>query len=89
MFLWLNHKGDAVHWDKIDLARHHNQSVKDEPILKAIASFDSNTSSYTEVRWLDNQRFLVVYDRLANGWNAIPADSKATNSIWIVRGRIK
>jgi len=88
LFLWLNHKGDAIRWDKIDLVKHHNQWVKDEPILKAVASGDSNSSSYTEVRWLDNQRFLVVYDRLANGWNAIPADSKATNSIWIVRGRI-
>jgi hypothetical protein len=89
LFIWINTKGDAARWDKVDLVRHHNQWVKDEPILKAVASFDSNTSSYTEIRWLDDQCFLVVYDRLANGWNAIPADSEATNSIWCVRGRIK
>jgi hypothetical protein len=89
LLLWLNRQGDAVRWDKIDLARHHNQWIKDEPILKAVAAFDSNTSSYTEVRWLDDQRFLVVYDRLANGWHAIPADSTATNSIWVVRGQLR
>lgn len=89
LFIWINRRGDAVGWEKIDLARHHNQWVEDEPILKAVAAFDSNTSSYTEVRWLDDQRFLVVYDRLANGWHAIPADSHATNSLWVVRGRVK
>jgi hypothetical protein len=30
-----------------------------------------------------------VYDRLAYGWKAIPANSKATNSIWIVHGRVE
>jgi hypothetical protein len=88
LFLWLNAKGDAQRWDKIDLAKHHNEWIKEEPILKAIAGFDSNTSAYTEVRWLDDRRFVIVYDRLANGWNAIPADSKATNTIWLVQGRI-
>jgi len=89
LFLWLNTKGDAQHWDKIDLVKHHNEWVKDEPILKAVAAFDSNTSSYTEVCWLDERRFVVIYDRLANGWNAIPANSKATNSLWIVQGRVR
>ena len=89
LFLWINRQGDAAHWDKIDLVRHHNQWIKDEPILKAVAGFDSNSSSYTEVRWLDERRFLVVYDRLAYGWKAIPANSKATNSIWIVHGRVE
>jgi len=27
----------------------------------------------------------VIYDRLANGWNAIPNGSKDTNSIWVVK----
>ncbi|MCS6849608.1 MAG: glycoside hydrolase [Gemmataceae bacterium] len=88
VFLWFNLKGDAVRWDPIDLQAHHNKWVKDEPILKAVASGDSNSSSYTEVRWLDDNQFLVIYDRLAYGWGAIPANSKATNSIWVVRGSI-
>lgn len=89
LYVWLNRNGDAARWDRIDLQAHHNTWVQDEPIVKAQPSFDSNTSSYTEVRWLDDRHFLVIYDRLANGWQAIPADSKATNSIWVVRGRIE
>jgi hypothetical protein len=87
--LWLNRKGDARQWDSIDLAAHHNAHVKDEPIKKADASPGSNSSSYTEVRWLDARHVLVIYDRLANGWKAIPADSKETNSIWVVRGEVE
>ncbi|MFQ3592376.1 MAG: sialidase family protein [Gemmataceae bacterium] len=89
LFLWLNRKGDALRWDKIDLQAHHNKYIKKEPILKAAAFFESDTSCYTEVRWLDDKRFVVLYDRLANGWKAIPADSKATNSVWIVHGRME
>jgi hypothetical protein len=37
---------------------------------------------------VDERHFLVVYDRLAMGWKAIPPDSKETNSVWIVRGRV-
>ncbi|MDW8196384.1 MAG: sialidase family protein [Gemmataceae bacterium] len=87
--LWLNKKGDASQWGSIDLAAHHNAFVKDEPITKAEVLFDSNTSAYTEVRWLDAQHFLVMYDRLANGWKAIPSDSKLTNSVWVVRGKVE
>lgn len=87
--LWLNQKGDARQWGSIDLAAHHNAHVKDEPITKADASPQSNTSSYTEVRWLDARHFLVIYDRLANGWKAIPADSREANSIWVVRGQVE
>ncbi len=87
--LWLNREGDAVRWDKIDLQAHHNKWVKDEPIARAIAGFNSNSTAYTEVRWVDDQHFLVIYDRLANGWHPIPAESKATNSVWVIRGRVE
>ncbi len=89
LYIWLNDQGDAVHWDKIDLQAHHNKWVKDEPITRAIAAFNSNTTSYTEVRWMDDRHFLVIYDRLANGWQPIPAESKATNSVWVIRGRVE
>jgi hypothetical protein len=28
---------------------------------------------------------LYIYDRIPFGWNAIPADSAETNSVWVVR----
>lgn len=87
--LWLNRRGDAQKWESIDLMAHHNKHVKTDPMKKAQAAFDSNTSAYTEVLWLDDQHFLVIYDRLANGWKPIPKDSKETNSVWVVRGKIE
>ncbi|MCS7271011.1 MAG: glycoside hydrolase, partial [Gemmataceae bacterium] len=88
LFLWLNRAGDVRRWDRLDLQAHHNQWAKTDPITKAQLPSDSNTSSYTEVRWLDRRSFVVIYDRLANGWRAIPPDSTATNSIWLVHGTI-
>ncbi|MCS7167292.1 MAG: hypothetical protein RMI91_11515 [Gemmatales bacterium] len=88
LFLWLNRAGDVRRWDRLDLQAHHNQWVKTDPIIKAQPAFDSNTSSYTEVRMLDQRSFVVIYDRLAHGWRAIPPDSTETNSIWVVRGTV-
>jgi hypothetical protein len=85
----LNQQGDARRWGSIDLAAHHNAHIKDEPIRKAEASQVSNTSAYTEVRWLGARHFLVIYDRLPNGWKVIPGASKETNSIWVVRGKVE
>ncbi len=89
LYVWLNSQGDAVRWHRIDLQAHHNKWVKEEPILLAVASGKSNSTSYTEVRWLDDRHFLVIYDRLANGWSPIPKDSKGTNSVWVVRGQVE
>jgi hypothetical protein len=83
--VWLNRKGDAQRWESIDLLAHHNAQIPDKPIRPN----QTNTSSYTDVRWLDDRHFLVIYDRIPNGWKAIPADSKETNSVWVVRGRIE
>ena len=89
LFVWLNHEGDAVRWDKIDLQAHHNKWVQDEPIASVIPAGNSGSTAYTEVRWLDDRHFLVIYDRLANGWQPISGTSTATNSVWVVRGRLE
>lgn len=43
------------------------------------------TTGYTEVAVVDDTHLLIIYDRVPNGWVAIPADSKETNSVWVVR----
>lgn len=88
LLLWWNPQGDAIRWHKVDVQAHHNRWIPDDPISKAIVGFDSNSSSYTEIRWIDDRHFLMLYDRLASGWQAIPKNSPATNSVWIVHGRI-
>jgi len=87
--LWLNRAGDAKQWGEIDLAAHHSACVPAEPIRKAEVSNTADTSAYTEVRWLDATHFLVIYDRLAAGWKALPAGSKESNSVWVVRGTVE
>lgn len=67
------------------LAAHHNAYIKYELIKQT----EPDTSSYTEVRWLDDQRFVVIYYRIPHGWNAIPTDSIETNSVWVIHGSVE
>ena len=34
---------------------------------------------------MDDSHLIIMYDRIPNGWNPIPAESTETNSIWVVR----
>ncbi len=80
IYLWLNHDGTGLTWDKFDVVANHNEFVPEETIADA-----GKSSSYTEVVVLDEQHLLLIYDRIPHGWSAIPADSKETNSVWVVR----
>lgn len=80
IFAWLNRDGTGKDWLQVDLQGHHN---KHQP-ADAITATD-RTTSYTEVESLDERSVIVIYDRLANGWNAIPEGSTETNSIWVVK----
>lgn len=81
IFLYLNAAGDAKTWEKVDLMAHHNATVPTKETIVAVG----NTSAYTEVVALDDKNLLVIYDRIPHSWNAIPNDSKETNSVWVVR----
>jgi hypothetical protein len=80
LFLWLNPDGAAAAWHKLDVLANHNAHRPDEPIRHA-----GNTSSYTEVVRLDPSHLLYIYDRIPFGGSAIPADSRETNAVWVVR----
>jgi hypothetical protein len=43
------------------------------------------TSAYTEIVPVDDHNLLCVFDRIPHGWDAIPAESKDVNSVWVVR----
>lgn len=83
LFAWFNADGAGTSWQPIDLALNHNATCPDDPITDAKPG--GNTSSYTEVVSLGDGNLLVIYDRLARGWKAIPPDSPETNSVWVVR----
>ena len=79
LYLWINADGNGKAWQEVDIRRHHNACVN-EKILR-----HDHTSSYTEVVALDEAHLLYIYDRIPHGWAAIPAGSKDTNSVWVVR----
>ncbi|MFN0195275.1 MAG: sialidase family protein [Planctomycetaceae bacterium] len=84
LYLWLNRDGKGLEWNKFDVLDNHNEFVPAEKITDA-----GKTSAYTEVVALDEQHLLYIYDRIPHSWSAIPADSKETNSIWVVRVTIE
>lgn len=80
IFLWLNPQGTGQEWQAVDLLAHHNACKPQESINRA-----RHTTSYTQVVVLDEQRLLVIYDRVPFGWHYIPKNSSDTNSVWVVR----
>jgi hypothetical protein len=83
VFVWLNLDGTGRSWQPIELAANHNAAHPGDPITNKAAG--GHSSSYTEVVSLGGGDLLVIYDRLARGWQAIPKDAPETNSVWVVR----
>jgi hypothetical protein len=80
IYAWFNRDGTGKDWQSIDLKAHHNTCRPTEKIGPP-----ERTSSYTEIVALDERNLLCIYDRIPNGWHALPKDSKYTNSVWVVR----
>jgi hypothetical protein len=80
LFLWINADGSGKEWQRVDVLAHHNATHPEEPIRQP-----GHTTSYTEIAALDDSHLITMYDRVPHGWNAIPAVSADTNSIWVVR----
>ena len=86
LHLWLNTDGSAQRWQGIDMLAHHNACHPNETIAPSPEhNHQQQTSAYTEVIAVDDHHFLYLYDRLANGWHAIPEEMADTNSVWLVR----
>lgn len=85
IFLWLNPDKRGEKWEKIDLRANHNAT---RPDVAFAAELWSGTTAYTEVVALDENTLMVIYDRAPHGWEALPADSKETNSVWVVRAHV-
>jgi BNR repeat-like domain len=80
VFAWFNRDGTGTNWVGVDLKTHHNNTTPREQMGPL-----ERTSSYSEVVALDDTHLLCIYDRIPHGWHAIPAESKDTNSVWVVR----
>lgn len=84
LFLWLNRDGSGRSWQAVDVMKNHNAMLPDEPIKAP-----GNTSSYTEIVVPDANHLIYIYDRIPRGWQAIPAGSPETNSVWVVQATIE
>lgn len=85
LFLWIDRDGDGKKWQRVDMRANHNACQPDDAITKVTTEGDSNTTAYTRIVQTGDNRLLYVYDRIPNGWRAIPKDSPATNSVWVMR----
>jgi len=86
LHLWLNADGSSLTWQHIDMQTHHNTCHPRETIAPYTEhNHQQQTSAYTEVIAVDDQHFLYLYDRIANGWHPIPEEMDDTNSVWLVR----
>jgi len=86
LHLWLNADGSSLTWQHIDMQTHHNTCHPREVIAPYTEhNHQQQTSAYTEVIAVDDQHFLYLYDRIANGWHPIPEEMDDTNSVWLVR----
>ena len=80
LFVWVSVDGSGQDWQRVDVLAHHNATHPEEPITPS-----GLTTSYTELAVLDDTHLICLYDRIPHSWEAIPADSADTNSIWAVR----
>lgn len=91
--LWINTDGTYEKWQKIDIADHHNACHPTDPITKrslVTAGWAGiQTTGYTEVVAIDDHTLLMVYDRLARGWDVISDGRDESNSVWAVCIRVE
>ena len=91
--LWVNADGKGAEWTAIDIADHHTACHPGDPILKRSLVDDKwwtiNTTGYTEIVSLGGPYLLMIYDRLAKGWDVIRDDENESNSVWVLRARIE
>ena len=89
LHLWFNADGDAQTWQGIDMLAHHNACHPGESIaVHSDHNHRQQTTAYTEVVAWDEESFLYLYDRCANGWHPIPESMDDTNSVWLVRVKV-
>lgn len=88
LYLWINRAGDGKAWDQVDIQQHHNALISDEPIEPLNAGTTNRSTCYSKIVTVGDSELLYVYDRIPHGWDAIPENAAATNSIWAVRVKL-
>ena len=92
LFLWVCADGAGGRWERLNLAEHHNASIRDaslhysDAFCKAAERVKPDQStSYTGIRAIGPDEALVCYDRLANGWSGAPGPWGDCDAVFSVR----
>ncbi len=89
--LWLSTDERARSWEHIDIVEHHNRWAPDATYRIQLAETmdekrhtTDQTSAYTELVEVTPNRLLLVYDRIAFGWQAVPPESSERSRIFVM-----
>lgn len=92
LFVWVCTDGEGKGWERFNLAEHHN-SVRSDlhyegGFCEAKAMKPPQCTSYTGMA-LFGDDVLIVYERLANGWNGAPGRWGEEDVVFSVRMRAR
>ncbi len=91
LFVWTCSDGEGKHWERVNLAQHHNLHVPDpalhfaEALCEGRGADPAPTTSYTGMAAIGPDEALVCYDRLGNGWAGAPGTYGAFDAVFSVR----
>lgn len=95
LFLWACADGEGKHWDRLNLAEHHNAFTADTslhyspPFVEAAKMFDPyQSTSYSGMKVVGDNEALICYDRLANGWHGAPGPWGDEDVVFTVRVKV-
>lgn len=79
LFLWFSPDARGRDWQSLDVMAYHNAEVE-----KPFAMNEKQTTAYTALTEVGDNRVLLVYDRTPFGWKDVPADSGERSQIYLL-----
>ncbi len=88
IFLWLADDARGAHWQSIDLLAHHNAVLPPAESLNADQKTSDQspdqTTAYTAMVRMPDDRLLVVYDRSLFGWAPVPSGATEHSCVYLL-----
>jgi hypothetical protein len=88
LFLWLAGDPRGTQWQSIDLLAHHNAALPPAEAIHADqdqkAAIQDQTTAYTALAQMPDDRLFLVYDRTPFGWMPVPTGSNERSRIYLL-----
>lgn len=99
LFCWLNADGKGETWEQINLGTHHNQLIEStehqfpEAFCQAEEAWEpyktpSSSTAYTGIMPWGEDKVIVTYDRLGNGWSGAPGPNGKVDRVFTLSLKI-